>query len=231
MWYWSFLNPRSLYKATGSRAADHNMYLTIIIKSTTTGQVRARRLNRSLSALECTETALCVDLSLSFLHQLVVTNQFKRRSRIVTVRETSSSMGQAQNCSSPQLPLPFPKHDSHHPNSQIEMTSLSSPETIASPSEVIFSCSICQATITEIYQNVDSELGLNTSGHSDQERAVTKLWLTECSHLSCGDHFEGGGTCRSLDPSVKLINTCRGAFPSTGSEAMRAVSIVYIREE
>jgi hypothetical protein len=77
------------------------------------------------------------------------------------------------------------------------MAAFASVDNIASPYEIIFSCSICQATITDIYRDVEGDLGFNATDGSDQERVVTKLWLTECSHLTCAKHLEGGGTRNS----------------------------------
>ncbi|KAF2424840.1 hypothetical protein EJ08DRAFT_410775 [Tothia fuscella] len=74
------------------------------------------------------------------------------------------------------------------------MASTASSESLLSPHDVIFSCSICQATITEIYAKPEGDQGFNShSDGTDQERVVTKLWLTECSHLTCTAHLEGGG--------------------------------------
>ncbi|OCL11823.1 hypothetical protein AOQ84DRAFT_228711 [Glonium stellatum] len=61
-----------------------------------------------------------------------------------------------------------------------------------SPYEIIFSCSVCQATISEIYSESESARGIR-DGRSPDDRVVTKLWLTECAHLTCVEHLEGGG--------------------------------------
>jgi hypothetical protein len=62
------------------------------------------------------------------------------------------------------------------------------------PHDVIFSCSICQATISEIYATLQGDQGFKSnSDGSEKEHVVTKLWLTECSHLTCSLHLEGGG--------------------------------------
>ncbi|KAL2352779.1 hypothetical protein BJ546DRAFT_1097216 [Cryomyces antarcticus] len=63
---------------------------------------------------------------------------------------------------------------------------------LPSPYEIIFSCSVCQDTIVDIYKNAESSNTIHDGRNSD-EREVTKLWLTDCVHLTCGKHLEGGG--------------------------------------
>ncbi|KAK5007610.1 hypothetical protein LTR60_005665, partial [Cryomyces antarcticus] len=62
---------------------------------------------------------------------------------------------------------------------------------LPSPYEIIFSCSVCQDTIVDIYKNAESSNTIHDGRNSD-EREVTKLWLTDCVHLTCGKHLEGG---------------------------------------
>lgn len=61
------------------------------------------------------------------------------------------------------------------------------------PRDIIFSCSICHATVSDIYKNPESNKGLS-DGRGPDERDVTKFFLTECAHLTCGKHLQGGGT-------------------------------------
>lgn len=61
--------------------------------------------------------------------------------------------------------------------------------------ELIFSCSLCQATVSDIYATTDSTKGFN-SGCSDQVDIVTKLWIGECTHVTCSKHLQGGGKLR-----------------------------------
>ena len=58
--------------------------------------------------------------------------------------------------------------------------------------DLIFSCNICQETISGIYAEDDAHCGLRKSDNLDDDR-ITKLWLTDCAHLTCGKHLEGGG--------------------------------------
>ena len=62
--------------------------------------------------------------------------------------------------------------------------------------DIILSCTICQQPFPAIYAADDELRGLRKSDGPHDDR-VTKLWLTECCHLSCGKHFEGGGKLSS----------------------------------
>ncbi|KAK5138392.1 hypothetical protein LTR08_003453 [Meristemomyces frigidus] len=57
--------------------------------------------------------------------------------------------------------------------------------------EIVFSCGICQATVSEVYASKDSNHGFH-SGSGDDDGVVTKLWIADCSHITCGKHLEGG---------------------------------------
>ncbi|KAF2159197.1 hypothetical protein M409DRAFT_30337 [Zasmidium cellare ATCC 36951] len=57
--------------------------------------------------------------------------------------------------------------------------------------EIIFSCGICQATVSEIYADKDKVHALSSSG--DESAIIPKLWIADCSHVFCGKHLEGGG--------------------------------------
>lgn len=61
-----------------------------------------------------------------------------------------------------------------------------------SATDILVSCSVCQDTLSSIYAEDDGNLGLRKSDDPHNGR-ITKLWLTECAHLSCGKHLEGGG--------------------------------------
>ena len=64
----------------------------------------------------------------------------------------------------------------------------------ASPSalDIVLSCSICQAPFSSIYVDPDQNNGLR-KGDDPLDGRTTRLWLTECTHLICSDHFDGGG--------------------------------------
>lgn len=61
-----------------------------------------------------------------------------------------------------------------------------------SPLDLIFSCTICQATVAQLYAEDDSSRALRSTADLSN-RVITKLWLTECAHLTCGKHLDGGG--------------------------------------
>ena len=61
-----------------------------------------------------------------------------------------------------------------------------------SPADAVLSCTICQETLSDIYADDDGNRGLHRHGESGNG-SITKFWLTECAHLTCGKHFEGGG--------------------------------------
>ena len=63
------------------------------------------------------------------------------------------------------------------------------------PQDIIFSCCICQATLSEVYDERDQYIGLHHEPGQPTGR-ITKLYLTECAHVVCAKHLEGGGKCR-----------------------------------
>ncbi|KAL9030912.1 MAG: hypothetical protein Q9196_001020 [Gyalolechia fulgens] len=58
--------------------------------------------------------------------------------------------------------------------------------------DFVLSCSICQQTFSAVYADHDGDNGLRTDAHRT-DGSITKLWLTECAHVTCGKHLEGGG--------------------------------------
>ena len=60
------------------------------------------------------------------------------------------------------------------------------------PEEIVFSCSICQATVSDVYVTVESNQGFH-SGSGDEDGIVTKMWIAGCSHVTCAKHLENGG--------------------------------------
>lgn len=73
------------------------------------------------------------------------------------------------------------------------MTELQSSLSISlRATDIVLSCTICQETLSSIYAEDDANRGLRKSEDSRDGR-VTKLWLTECAHLTCGKHLKGGG--------------------------------------
>ena len=66
-----------------------------------------------------------------------------------------------------------------------------------SPLDIIFSCCICQDTLSSIYKEPDDRLPLRQSENTDFGR-IAKLYLTACAHVICTKHFDGGG--KYLEP-------------------------------
>ncbi|KAL8832680.1 MAG: hypothetical protein Q9191_000133 [Dirinaria sp. TL-2023a] len=52
--------------------------------------------------------------------------------------------------------------------------------------DIVFSCHICQACPSVIYGDEAQSLGFN-------QAPITKLYLTDCGHVICAKHFDGGG--------------------------------------
>lgn len=58
--------------------------------------------------------------------------------------------------------------------------------------DIVFSCGVCLKTASEIYATTEGNKGFH-SDSGDEDGAVTRLWIGECSHLMCGKHLPGGG--------------------------------------
>lgn len=58
--------------------------------------------------------------------------------------------------------------------------------------EIVFSCGICQATIRDVYATKESNYGFH-SKPGGADGIVTKLFISECSHVTCSKHLENGG--------------------------------------
>jgi len=61
------------------------------------------------------------------------------------------------------------------------------------PVEIIYSCSVCHKTISEIYKEIQNDQGFRDENDTNDGQPITKLWMTECAHLTCSEHLEGGG--------------------------------------
>lgn len=82
--------------------------------------------------------------------------------------------------------------------SPVEPSSDSSSVQSLTLPELIFSCGICQATVSDVYATAESNKGFH-SGSGDDDGIVTRFWIAECSHVSCGKHLAGGGVLRRVD--------------------------------
>ncbi|KAK4496798.1 hypothetical protein PRZ48_012782 [Zasmidium cellare] len=88
--------------------------------------------------------------------------------------------------------------------------------------EIIFSCGICQATVSEIYADKDKVHALSSSG--DESAIVPKLWIADCSHVFCGKHLEGGGAPfhSKHEPPKAQCPVCMSE-PKHGNEEKRSL--------
>lgn len=58
--------------------------------------------------------------------------------------------------------------------------------------DLIFSCAICGATVAQLYAEDGSSRPLRSTADLSKG-VITKLWMTECAHLTCGKHLDRGG--------------------------------------
>jgi len=85
--------------------------------------------------------------------------------------------------------VPYPPLIHLHLISQYQAVNMAPSPKLLMPYDIVFCCSVCQATPSEVYRDFTSE-GLNF-GHENDTPAL--LWLAECEHVVCSKHFEGGG--------------------------------------
>lgn len=78
--------------------------------------------------------------------------------------------------------------------------------------ELIFSCSICSATVSDVYKTGESNKGFH-SGSGDDDGLVTKMWIADCSHVTCSKHLEGGGRWCGTDGKVHVLTPRSRTFP------------------
>jgi hypothetical protein len=57
----------------------------------------------------------------------------------------------------------------------------------------IYACSICGATFADTYEGHNETVQGFSDGINLKDRLVTKLYLSGCCHVFCGEHIEGGG--------------------------------------
>jgi hypothetical protein len=60
---------------------------------------------------------------------------------------------------------------------------------------------------------------------------MTRLWLTECGHLTCSDHLEGGGMRHEKSPTRCILTVGRSTFPSRRPKAQGALPAMRLRKE
>ncbi|RMZ02840.1 hypothetical protein D0862_05885 [Hortaea werneckii] len=83
--------------------------------------------------------------------------------------------------------------------------------------EIVFSCGSCQATPPELYAKRESNRGFH-SGSGDEDGIVVKLWIADCSHITCNKHLPGGGTsyAYTTDPYYLLTKSLAVPFHLKG---------------
>ncbi|KAI7210170.1 hypothetical protein KC333_g8365 [Hortaea werneckii] len=83
--------------------------------------------------------------------------------------------------------------------------------------EIVFSCGSCQATPSELYAKRESNRGFH-SGSGDEDGIVVKLWIADCSHITCNKHLPGGGTScvHTKDPYYLLTKLLAVPFHPKG---------------
>lgn len=127
------------------------------------------------------------------------------------------SMLLKSSCLSVDCPTELqPLHSDTMPTARTSMT-----EDVARPGTIhfILSCSICQSTLSTIYEEHENNDGLHR-GIGNPDGQITKLWLTECAHLTCAKHLEGGGIFTITLRSASLLMQPK-AFPSMRKTSLR----------
>ncbi|KAG9197913.1 hypothetical protein G6514_000752 [Epicoccum nigrum] len=56
----------------------------------------------------------------------------------------------------------------------------------------IYACSLCGATFADTYEGHNETVQGFSDGINPKDRLVTKLYLSGCCHVFCGEHIEGG---------------------------------------
>jgi hypothetical protein len=63
----------------------------------------------------------------------------------------------------------------------------------AAPLNFIYACSLCCASFADIYEGYNETVRGLSDGINPKERLVTRLFLSNCCHVFCSSHLEGGG--------------------------------------
>ncbi|KAJ4378285.1 hypothetical protein N0V86_005985 [Didymella sp. IMI 355093] len=96
----------------------------------------------------------------------------------------------------------------------MEPAAPSAPQTLASdPRNFIYACSICCATFADTYEGHNETVQGLSDGINPKDRLVTKLYLSSCCHVFCGEHIEGGGQ--------KPRALCPWCFKENGDATLR----------
>ena len=100
-----------------------------------------------------------------------------------------------------------------------------------SPLDLIFSCTVCQDTLSDVYAVPDDADGLRR-GKDPATNIIPRLWLTECAHVTCGKHFDGGGRCSSLFFPYNTNHECQARhFIQKANNLVRPALIAKPRKQ
>lgn len=61
------------------------------------------------------------------------------------------------------------------------------------PLDIIYSCCVCNATFSEAYENGNDAIEMLSDGINPKDRPPTRLFLSNCCHVFCAKHLDGGG--------------------------------------
>ncbi|KAL6158736.1 hypothetical protein ACJQWK_03703 [Exserohilum turcicum] len=63
----------------------------------------------------------------------------------------------------------------------------------AAPLNFIYACSLCGASFADVYEGHNETVRGLSDGINPKQRLVTRLFLSNCCHVFCSSHLEGGG--------------------------------------
>jgi len=58
--------------------------------------------------------------------------------------------------------------------------------------DVIFACSVCGDTLSDVYEGYAESVQGLSDGINNKERLVTRLFISSCCHVICIKHIEDG---------------------------------------
>ncbi|KAI5276462.1 hypothetical protein E4T47_00672 [Aureobasidium subglaciale] len=93
------------------------------------------------------------------------------------------------------------------------------------PLDLIFSCNVCHDSIRDIRGPMQDGKELENI-----RKPVAKLWMTECAHLICAKHLEGGGMSR-VAYVVPALTPCIAPPFHPAGQAPRAVCPVCVARQ
>ena len=60
------------------------------------------------------------------------------------------------------------------------------------PLNFIYACSVCCASVADVYESHNDTVQGLSDGINPKERLVTRLFLASCCHVFCAAHLDGG---------------------------------------